>query len=131
MAPVSRTQRRHIAVLGAFPEDLDIHTIPPEYKMEGSDWYAVFNPKVKRVLDVQLVHNLMHERCVCFKLSYKKWKFDSITASCVALGSRRMASTLPQDVTGLRRSTIPRRAPRLGEPHTHLVRFQLNHLTVF
>ena len=61
---MSRTQRRHIAVVGAFPEDLDIHTIPPEYKREGSDWYALFNPKVKRVLDVQLVHNLMHERCV-------------------------------------------------------------------
>jgi hypothetical protein len=64
MTPISRTQRSHIAVVGAFPEDLDIHTIPPEYKREGSDWYAVFNPKVKRVLDVQLVHNLMHERYV-------------------------------------------------------------------
>jgi len=49
-------------VVGAFPEDLDIFTVPPEYKREGSDWYAVFNPGVKRVLDVQLVHNLMHER---------------------------------------------------------------------
>ena len=49
---------------GVFPEDLDIHTIPPEYKREGSDWYVVFNPKVKRILDVQLVHTFMHERCV-------------------------------------------------------------------
>lgn len=38
--------------------------IPPVYKREGSDWFAVFNPNVKRELDVQLVHNLMHERCV-------------------------------------------------------------------
>lgn len=29
---------------------------------EGSDWFAVWNPKVKRVLDVNLVHTLYHER---------------------------------------------------------------------
>ncbi|KAF8720188.1 hypothetical protein AX14_011213 [Amanita brunnescens Koide BX004] len=44
---------------------MDIHHIPPEYKREGTDWYAIFNPKVKRVLDVQLVHNLPHEGVVC------------------------------------------------------------------
>ena len=51
--------------MSAFPDDLDIHSILPEYKREGTDWFAIFNPKVKRVLDVQLVHNLMHERSVC------------------------------------------------------------------
>ncbi|KIL59607.1 hypothetical protein M378DRAFT_169130, partial [Amanita muscaria Koide BX008] len=45
---------------GAFPDEL-----APEYKREGTDWCAVFNPKVKRVLDVQLVHNLVHESVVC------------------------------------------------------------------
>jgi hypothetical protein len=50
------------AMANPFPDEMDIHTISPEYKREGADWYAVFNPKVKRVLDVQLVHNLMHER---------------------------------------------------------------------
>jgi len=34
-------------------------------KKEGSDWFAIFNPKVKRQLDVNLVHNLMHESVVC------------------------------------------------------------------
>lgn len=48
-----------------FLEDLDPHNVPPEFKKEGSDWFAIFNPKVKRVLDVQLVHTLMHERCDC------------------------------------------------------------------
>ena len=48
----------------SFPDDLDIHTIAPELKKEGSDWFAIFNPKVKRVLDVSLVHTLMHERWV-------------------------------------------------------------------
>ncbi|KIL58694.1 hypothetical protein M378DRAFT_63110, partial [Amanita muscaria Koide BX008] len=50
---------------GAFPDELDIHNVPPEYKREGTDWCAVFNPKVKRVLDVQLVHDLVHESVVC------------------------------------------------------------------
>jgi len=50
----------------SFPDDLDIHNVPPDMKKEGSDWFAVFNPnpKVKRVLDVSLVHTLMHERFV-------------------------------------------------------------------
>jgi len=48
---------------GAFPDDLDIHS-EPEYKKEGSDWFALFNPGTKRVLDVSLVHTLTHERSV-------------------------------------------------------------------
>lgn len=42
-----------------FPDDLDPHNVPPEWKKEGVDWFAVFNPKVKRVLDVSLVHTVM------------------------------------------------------------------------
>ena len=42
--------------------DMDPDEIPKELKKEGSDWMAIFNPKVKRVLDVNLVHTLMHER---------------------------------------------------------------------
>ncbi|KAL0959562.1 hypothetical protein HGRIS_011272 [Hohenbuehelia grisea] len=49
----------------SFPDDLDPHNVPPELKKEASDWFAVFNPKVKRVLDVNLVHTLMHESVVC------------------------------------------------------------------
>jgi glucose repression regulatory protein TUP1 len=48
-----------------FPDDLDIHTVSSEYKREGTDWYAVFNPQVKRTLDVQLAHTLQHESVVC------------------------------------------------------------------
>lgn len=51
-------------MVGGFLDDLDPHNVPPELKKEGSDWFAVFNPKVKRVLDVSLVHTLMHERYV-------------------------------------------------------------------
>jgi hypothetical protein len=49
------------ATTTSFPDDLDIDTVPPEPK---KDWFAIFNPKVKRVLDVSLVHTLKHERCV-------------------------------------------------------------------
>jgi general transcriptional corepressor TUP1 len=45
-------------------EEFNIHNILPEFKKEGNDWFAIFNPKVKRVLDVTLVHTLMHERLV-------------------------------------------------------------------
>ena len=41
-----------------FPEDSIGH------RKEGSDWSVIFNPKVKRVLDVTLVHTLVHERWV-------------------------------------------------------------------
>ncbi|EKM75143.1 hypothetical protein AGABI1DRAFT_80246 [Agaricus bisporus var. burnettii JB137-S8] len=48
-----------------FPDDFDIHTAPSELKKEGTDWFAIFNPKFKRQLDVSLVHTLMHESVVC------------------------------------------------------------------
>ncbi|RMZ83798.1 hypothetical protein DV738_g1003, partial [Chaetothyriales sp. CBS 135597] len=42
------------------PEDL-----PDHLKKEGPDWYAIFNPAVPRMLDVNLLHNLVHESVVC------------------------------------------------------------------
>ncbi|TFY70313.1 hypothetical protein EVG20_g2690 [Dentipellis fragilis] len=50
---------------GGFLDDLDPHNVPAELKKEGSDWFAIFNPKIKRTLDVGLVHTLMHESVVC------------------------------------------------------------------
>ena len=41
----------------------------PEFKWGGNGWVAIFNPKVKRVLDVNLVHTLEHERGVCLYAS--------------------------------------------------------------
>jgi glucose repression regulatory protein TUP1 len=36
-----------------------------EAKKEGGpDWMTMYNPKVKRTLDVELVHTLIHDRCV-------------------------------------------------------------------
>jgi glucose repression regulatory protein TUP1 len=48
----------------SFLDELDFNSVPPDMRKEGSDWFAVFNPKVKRQLDVTLVHTLMHERFV-------------------------------------------------------------------
>jgi general transcriptional corepressor TUP1 len=42
------------------PDDL-----PSDLKRQGPDWFAIFNPAVPRVLDVNLLHNLVHESVVC------------------------------------------------------------------
>lgn len=39
--------------------------MPPHLKREGDDWYAVFNPNIQRVLDIELVWNLSHQSVVC------------------------------------------------------------------
>lgn len=44
----------------------DPETAPKDLKKEGSDWMTMFNPNVKRVLDVGLVHTLVHDSCVQF-----------------------------------------------------------------
>ncbi|KAF2866526.1 WD40-repeat-containing domain protein [Massariosphaeria phaeospora] len=45
--------------------DLDVEQLPDNLKKEGSDWFAVFNPRARRVLDVDLIHNLPHQSVVC------------------------------------------------------------------
>ena len=46
--------------------NFDPETAPKDLKKEGSDWMTMFNPNVKRVLDVGLVHTLVHDSFVCF-----------------------------------------------------------------
>jgi hypothetical protein len=50
-------------------EDLDPSTSAVENKKEASDWLAVFSSKIRRSLDVDLVHTLGHERWVFVCLS--------------------------------------------------------------
>lgn len=45
--------------------DLDVESLRPEQKREGPDWFAIFNPRIPRVLDVDLVHTLSHDSVVC------------------------------------------------------------------
>jgi len=46
--------------LGA--DEFNFNTVPPEFKREGLDWFAAFNPKIKRSLDIGLVHSFPHTR---------------------------------------------------------------------
>lgn len=45
--------------------DLDPDIMPAHQKHDGVDWFAVFNPRIRRVLDVDIMHNLAHESVVC------------------------------------------------------------------
>ena len=51
--------------MGNFLADLRPERLPAHQKKEANDWYAVFNPQVPRVLDVDLVHTLLHDSVVC------------------------------------------------------------------
>lgn len=45
-------------------DELDPLSVPLEFVKEGSDWLAVFNPRVPRAMDVKLVNRFVHEKCV-------------------------------------------------------------------
>ncbi|KAK2732680.1 general transcription repressor [Myotisia sp. PD_48] len=85
--------------------DLDPDKLPPSQKKEGSDWYAVFNPEVQRVLDVELVHNLPHDSVVCCVRFSSDGKY-------VATGCNRSAQiydvTTGQLVTTLQDESVDR-----------------------
>ena len=49
--------------------DLNIADVSPNFKKEGEDWFAIFNPVFGRTLDVHLIHTFMHQSVVsstCF-----------------------------------------------------------------
>jgi hypothetical protein len=101
----------HIVLINRWvADDLDMHNVPPELEEECSDWFTVFNPKVKRVLGVNLVHTLMHEW-------YVMERFEGLRKSDYRVFSQRrlqrpvlrlMVSIRPQDVIGLPKSTTLR-----------------------
>lgn len=45
--------------------DLDVGDLSPQHRRDGSDWFAIFNPRIPRVLDVDLKHTLNHDSVVC------------------------------------------------------------------
>ncbi|TEB23320.1 WD40 repeat-like protein [Coprinellus micaceus] len=71
---------------------MDAQNAPPELKKEGSDWWALYNPRkvvsaggvVRKPVDVSLVHNIMHESVVCCVKFSADGKF-------LATGSNRSA----------------------------------------
>lgn len=46
-------------------DEFTFTNVPPEYRREGSDWFAAFNPKIKKQLDINLVHTFHHSSVVC------------------------------------------------------------------
>lgn len=98
----------------------DPDTAPKDLKKEGSDWMTMFNPNVKRVLDVGLVHTLVHDSCVSrFRCSHAA-PSCALTdgalllraASSAACASRPTARSSLLAATATRRCTTRRRAPR-------------------
>ncbi|KAG0766203.1 hypothetical protein G6F16_001083 [Rhizopus arrhizus] len=45
--------------------DTDPATVPESFKIEMPDWYALFNPTIKRVLRPNLIHSFDHNSVVC------------------------------------------------------------------
>ncbi|ORZ24582.1 WD40-repeat-containing domain protein [Absidia repens] len=45
--------------------EMDPESIPANMKVEGQDWFALFNPKVQRYLKVDLLHTFDHGSVVC------------------------------------------------------------------
>lgn len=62
--PVPNPHQQFNRVGNALAE-LDLERLPGHQKKVEQDWFAIFNPEVPRVLDVDLVHTLQHESVVC------------------------------------------------------------------
>ena len=82
--PTPPPQQSRVPDVGNQLADLAPDLLPPHQKREGDDWFAVFNPRVQRVLDVELVHTLQHESVVCCVRFSQDGKF-------VATGCNRAA----------------------------------------
>ncbi|KAI9746513.1 MAG: general transcription repressor [Claussenomyces sp. TS43310] len=63
--PTPDHRNAHIANVGNALAELDLERLPAHQKKVESDWFAIFNPQVPRVLDVDLLHTLPHESVVC------------------------------------------------------------------
>jgi len=111
-APSAAKDEKPVEVTSFDPE-----TAPKDLKKEGSDWMTMFNPNVKRVLDVGLVHTLVHDSYV---LVLSLVPVDLVltgsteTASSAASASLPTARSSLPAATATQLSTTRRLAPRLG-----------------
>jgi len=48
-----------------FPGDLDLATVPAEYRKDGVDWSVFYNPRIPQSLNISLVHKFKHQSVVC------------------------------------------------------------------
>lgn len=65
IAPDFQYTAQQIELIGNQLSEYEPDKLPPHLKRQGDDWHAVFNPNVRRRLDVDLVHNLAHQSVVC------------------------------------------------------------------
>lgn len=81
--------------------DLTPELLPPAFKREGDDWFAVFNPRVQRVLDVELLHTLQHESVVCCVRFSQDGQFVATgcnrSAQIYEVNTGRLVTTLQDD----------------------------------
>lgn len=99
---------------GTFPED---GGQTEEYRKEGSDWLAQYSSKAsKRLLDVQLVHTLNHERSATFfHLNGPILSFFVCLVLCAASVFLPMESISPPVVTAQPRFTTRRPDQKFGQ----------------
>ena len=63
---------------------LNVDDLPPHLHKRGEDWWAIFNPRITRQLDVDLIHTFNHSSAVaCIRFS--------IDGNQVATGCNRLA----------------------------------------
>ncbi|KAI8459842.1 pyridoxal phosphate-dependent transferase [Phakopsora pachyrhizi] len=63
--PNQQIQQPPINANGSKLFDIDPNSLPSNMKKEGEDWMMMSNPKVEKVVDVGLVHTLVHNSVVC------------------------------------------------------------------
>ena len=66
----------------AFLDELDPNVMPPELKKEGPEYWAVFNPKTKRVIDIDIVHTFPHPRHVIQLYDTAQWLTQYCSVVC-------------------------------------------------
>ena len=93
----------------SFPEELIVLNILPEFIKEN-DWFCYCKSQSQReLLDVTLVHTLVHERCVCMRVILWMEPTDlQFRKCCAASSSRWMENIWLRDVA-LRRRYMTRR----------------------
>ncbi|KAJ6589326.1 WD40-repeat-containing domain protein [Mycena capillaripes] len=64
-APVPPPPASQHTYMNDFLNNLELSAIHSDWKKEGNDWFVIYNPKVKRTLDVSLIHTFIHETVVC------------------------------------------------------------------
>lgn len=64
-------------------EEFNYNNVPPEYRKDGPDWFAAFNPKIKKSLDIQLVHSFQHSRWVILVTEWTETDAFGSVVCCV------------------------------------------------